>query len=127
MSEIKTTENGLKIEANEITPNESEPKSKYITLAAVEYDPFEGTEDAGTITRNTIVSLPTFCHQVNRGDLITFKEAVGPQIFNGKVLDKQTYDVEGDYLPMLLLAFENKSLGALPTVETKIEETRVTW
>nr|DAN13292.1 MAG TPA: hypothetical protein [Caudoviricetes sp.] len=51
MSEIKTTENGLKIEANEITPNESEPKSKYITLAAVEYDPFEGTEDAGTITR----------------------------------------------------------------------------
>nr|DAN13293.1 MAG TPA: hypothetical protein [Caudoviricetes sp.] len=30
-------------------------------------------------------------------------------------------------MPMLLLAFENKSLGALPTVETKIEETRVTW
>lgn len=112
------------IKANEITLNESEPK--YITLAVVEYDPDEGTRNEGIAVENMIVSLPTFCRQVNRGDLITFKESVGPQIFNGKVLAKQTYDIEGDYLPMLMLAFQNKSLGALPTVETKIEEVRVT-
>lgn len=127
MSEIKTTENGLEIEANKITLNESEPKSKYITLAVVEYDPDEGTRNEGIAVKNTIVSLPTFCRQVNRGDLITFKKPVGPQFFNGKVLAKQTYDIEGGYLPMLLLAFQNKYLGVLPTVETKIEETRVTW
>lgn len=126
MSEIKTTENGLEIKANKITLTESEPKSKYITLAVVEYDPDEGTRNEGIAVENMIVSLPTFCCQVNKGDLITFKESVGPQIFNGKVLAKQTYDVEDDYLPMLMLAFQNKSLGALPTVETKIVEMRVT-
>lgn len=126
MSEIKTTEDGLEIKANKITLNESEPKSKYITLAVVEYDPDEGTRSEGIAVENMIVSLPTFCCQVNKGDLITFKESVGPKIFNGKVLAKQTYDVEDDYLPMLMLAFQNKSLGALPTVETKIVEMRVT-
>lgn len=126
MSEIKTTEDGLEIKANKITLNESEPKSKYITLAVVEYDPDEGTRNEGIAVENMIVSLPAFCCQVNKGDLITFKESVGPKIFNGKVLAKQTYDVEDDYLPMLMLAFQNKSLGALPTVETKIVEMRVT-
>lgn len=109
---------------SEIVENES--KSKFVTLAVVEYDPDEGTRNEGIAVENMIVSLPTFCCQVDKGDLITFKESVGPQIFNGKVLAKQTYDIEGDYLPMLMLAFQNKSLGAIPTVETKIEEARVT-
>ncbi len=104
----------------------TEPETKYVTLAVVEYDPDEGTRSEGIAVENMIVSLPTFCCQVNKGDLITFKESVGPQIFNGKVLAKQTYDIEDDYLPMLMLAFQNKSLGALPTVETKIVEMRVT-
>lgn len=125
MSEIKTTENGLEIEANKITLNESEPKSKYITLAVVEYDPDEGTRNEGIAVENMIVSLPTFCRQVNRGDLITFKESVGPQIFNGKVLAKETYGFREDYLSMLLL-MSHRSLETLPNVEAKVEKVRVT-
>lgn len=125
MSEIKTTENGLEIKANKITLNESKPK--YITLAVVEYDPFEGTEDVGVTTSKAIVSLPTFCRQVGRGDLITFRTDSDSKPFSGKVLAKQTYDIEGDYLSMLLLAFGHDPIYALPTVEAKIEETKVTW
>ncbi|TGJ60365.1 hypothetical protein E4M16_07875 [Ligilactobacillus ruminis] len=103
----------------------SEPK--YITLAVVEYDPDEGTRNEGIKAKNIIVSLPVFCRQVNKGDLITFMKPSNPQLFGGKVLAKQTYDIEGDYLPMLLLASGGQFLGDLPTVETKIEETKVTW
>lgn len=125
MNEIKTTENGLEIEANKITLNES--KSKYITLAVVEYDPNRTTMYEGTKVENIIVSLPTFCHQVSRGDLITFKKHLNPQPFKGEVLAKETYDVKDDYLLMLLSASNIESLETLPTVETKIVETRVSW
>lgn len=125
MSEIKATEDGLEIKANKITLGKLEPKSKYVTLAIVEYDPFEGTGDAGVTRRKDIVSLPTFCRQVDKDDLITFRAAPDCDLFSGKVLVKQTYDIEGDYLPMLLLAFDRDPQYALPTVETKIEEVRV--
>ncbi|SEM38936.1 hypothetical protein SAMN05216431_10233 [Ligilactobacillus sp. WC1T17] len=124
MSEIKTTENGLEIQANKITLEG--PETKYITLAVVEYDPYEGMDCEGNDKDKTLVRLPTFCHQVNRGDLITFKTGSSSKPFQGKVLAKQTYNVEDDYLPMLLLAF-NQDLGCLPTIEVKIEEVRVTW
>lgn len=124
MAEIKATENGLGIQAGKITLEG--PETEYVTLAVVEYDPDETTMNEGTRVKNIIVRLPTFCRQVDRGDLITFTKHLNPMIFNGKVLAKQTYAVEGDYLPMLLLAFDSKSLGTLPTVRTKIEETRVT-
>ena len=98
--------------------------SKYITLAAVEYDPDEGTENEGNTTDIEIVRLPTFCHQVGKDDLITFKRNYN--VFKGVVLAKQTYNTEDNYLSMLLIA-SYRSLEGLSTVETKIEETRVTW
>lgn len=105
---------------SEIVENESE--SKYVTLAVVKYDPNKGTEREGDTTENEIVRLPTFCCQVDVGDSITFKSY---GIFKGEVLAKQTYDVEDDYLSMLLLA-SYRSLETLPTIETKIVEMRVT-
>ena len=100
----------------------TEPGTKYVTLAVVKYDPNKGTEREGDTTENEVVRLPTFCRQVDVGDSITFRSF---ETFCGEVLAKKTYDVEDDYLSMLLLA-SYRSLETLPTVETKTEEVRVT-
>lgn len=127
MSEIKTTENGLEIEANKITLEG--PKTEYVTLAVVEYNPNEALGCEGNATENALVRLPTFCHQVSEGDTVTFTRG---SIFTvrGRVLIKVTYDVEDPRLHMLMLmestapAFQDPK--NLPVVETKIEEVRVT-
>ena len=102
----------------------TEPETKYITLAAVEYDPDEGTKKEGYTTDIEIVRLPTFCHQVGKNDLITFRRSY--KVFKGVVIAKQTYNTEDNYLSMLLRV-SCHSLEGLSTVETKIEETKVTW
>ena len=70
MSEIKTAENGLGIQAGKITLEG--PETEYVTLAAVEYDPYEGMDCEGNEKDKTLVRLPTFCHQVGEDDKITF-------------------------------------------------------
>lgn len=136
MSEIKAMENGLEIEANEITLNES--KSKFVTLAVVEYDPDEGMDCEGNEKDKTLVRLPAFCHQVGEDDKITFSGKINvdtrpeskpwnaPEewIWTGYVLVKASYEIRDPRLHMLLLGF-GQSLTSLPVVETKIEEVRV--
>ena len=70
MAGIKATENGLGIQADKITLEG--PETEYVTLAAVEYDPYEGMDCEGNEKDTTLVRLPTFCHQVGEDDKITF-------------------------------------------------------
>lgn len=136
MSEIKATENGLGIQAGKITLEG--PETEYVTLAAVEYDPYEGMDCEGNEKDTTLVRLPTFCHQVGEDDKITFSGKINvdtkpeskpwnaPEewIWTGYVLAKASYEVRDPHLHMLLLGF-GQSLTSLPVVETKIEEVRV--
>lgn len=136
MSEIKTTEDGLEIKANEITLEG--PETEYVTLAVVEYDPYEGMDCEGNEKDKTLVRLPTFCRQVDEDDKITFSGKISvdaspeskpwnaPEewIWTGYVLAEASYEVRDPRLHMLLLGF-GQSLTSLPVVETKIEEVRV--
>lgn len=136
MAGIKATENGLGIQAGKITLEG--PETEYVTLAAVEYDPYEGMDCEGNEKDKTLVRLPAFCQQVGEDDKITFSgkldvdtrlesepwNAPEEWIWTGYVLAKATYEVRGPRLHMLLLGF-GQSLTSLPVVETKIEEVRV--
>lgn len=136
MAEIKATEDGLGIQAGKITLEG--PETEYVTLAAVEYDPYEGMDCEGNEKDKTLVRLPAFCQQVGEDDKITFSgkldvdtrlesepwNAPEEWIWTGYVLAKATYEVRGPRLHMLLLGF-GQSLTSLPVVETKIEEVRV--
>lgn len=136
MAEIKATKNGLGIQAGKITLEG--PETEYVTLAAVEYDPYEGMDCEGNEKDKTLVRLPAFCQQVGEDDKITFSgkldvdtrlesepwNAPEEWIWTGYVLAKATYEVRGPRLHMLLLGF-GQSLTSLPVVETKIEEVRV--
>ena len=136
MAEIKTTGNGLGIQASKITLEG--PETEYVTLAVVEYDPYEGMDCEGNEKSKALVRLPTFCQQVGEDDKITFSgrldvdtrpesepwNAPEEWIWTGYVLSKATYEVRGPRLHMLLLGFD-QSLTSLPVVETKIEEVRV--
>lgn len=136
MAGIKATENGLGIQAGKITLEG--PETEYVTLAAVEYDPYEGMDCEGNEKDKTLVRLPAFCQQVGEDDKITFSgkldvdtrlesepwNAPEEWIWTGYVLAKATYEVRGPRLHMLLLGF-GQSLTSLPVVETKIEEVKV--
>lgn len=136
MAEIKATEDGLGIQAGKITLEG--PETEYVTLAAVEYDPYEGMDCEENEKDKTLVRLPAFCQQVGEDDKITFSgkldvdtrlesepwNAPEEWIWTGYVLAKATYEVRGPRLHMLLLGF-GQSLTSLPVVETKIEEVRV--
>ena len=136
MAGIKATENGLGIQADKITLEG--PETEYVTLAAVEYDPYEGMDCEGNEKDTTLVRLPTFCHQVGEDDKITFSGKINvdtkPEskpwnapkewIWTGYVLAKASYEVRDPHLHMLLLGC-GQSLTSLPVVETKIEEVRV--
>ena len=136
MAEIKATENGLEIQAGKITLEG--PETEYVTLAVVEYDPYEGMDCEANEKDKTLVRLPTFCHQVGEDDKITFSgkldvdtrpeskpwNAPEEWIWTGYVLSEATYEVRDPRLHMLLLGF-GQSLTSLPVVETKIEEVRV--
>lgn len=136
MAEIKTTENGLEIQASKIKLEG--PETEYVTLAVVEYDPYEGMDCEGNEKDKTLVRLPTFCRQVGEEDKITFSGKISvdtspesepwnaPEgwIWTGYVLSEATYEVRDPRLHMLLLGF-SQSLTSLPVVETKIEEVRV--
>lgn len=136
MAEIKTTENGLEIQAGKITLEG--PETEYVTLAVVEYDPYEGMDCEGNEKDKTLVRLPTFCRQVDEDDKITFSRKISvdasPEskpwnaleewIWTGYVLAEASYEVRDPRLHMLLLGF-GQSLTSLPVVETKIEEVRV--
>lgn len=134
MAEIKT--NGLEIQASKITLEG--PETEYVTLAVVEYDPYEGMDCEGNEKDKTLVRLPTFCRQVGEDDKITFSGKISvdtspesepwnaPEewIWTGYVLAEASYEVRDPRLHMLLLGFD-QSLASLPVVETKIEEVRV--
>ena len=136
MAEIKTAENGLEIQASKITLEG--PETEYVTLAVVEYDPYEGMDCEGNEKDKTLVRLPTFCQQVGEDDKITFSGKISvdtspesepwnaPEewIWTGYVLAEASYEVRDPRLHMLLLGFD-QSLTSLPVVETKIEEVRV--
>lgn len=136
MAEIKATENGLEIQAGKITLEG--PETEYVTLAVVEYDPYEGMDCEGNEKDKTLVRLPTFCRQVGEDDKITFSGKISvdtrpesepwnaPEewIWTGYVLAEASYEVRDPRLHMLLLGF-GQSLASLPVVETKIEEVRV--
>lgn len=136
MAEIKTTDNGLEIQASKITLEG--PETEYVTLAVVEYDPYEGMDCEGNEKDKTLVRLPTFCRQVGEDDKITFSGKISvdtrpesepwnaPEewIWTGYVLAEASYEVRDPRLHMLLLGFD-QSLTSLPVVETKIEEVRV--
>lgn len=136
MAEIKTTENGLEIQASKIKLEG--PETEYVTLAVVEYDPYEGMDCEGNEKDKTLVRLPTFCRQVGEEDKITFSGKISvdtspesepwnaPEewIWTGYVLAEASYEVRDPRLHMLLLGFD-QSLTSLPVVETKIEEVRV--
>lgn len=114
------------------------PETEYVTLAVVEYDPYEGMDCEGNEKDKTLVRLPTFCRQVGEDDKITFSgkldvdtrpeskpwNAPEEWIWTGYVLSEATYEVRDPRLHMLLLGF-GQSLTSLPVVETKIEEVRV--
>ena len=114
------------------------PETEYVTLAVVEYDPYEGMDCEGNEKDKTLVRLPTFCRQVGEDDKITFSgkrdvdtrpesepwNAPEEWIWTGCVLSEATYEVRDPRLHMLLLGFD-QSLTSLPVVETKIEEVRV--
>lgn len=135
-SEIKATEDGLEIKADKIKLEG--PETEYVTLAVVEYDPYEGMDCEGNEKDKTLVRLPTFCRQVGEDDKITFSgkrdvdtrpeskpwNAPEEWIWTGYVLSEATYEVRDPRLHMLLLGF-GQSLTSLPVVETKIEEVRV--
>lgn len=136
MTEIKATENGLGIQADKIKLEG--PETEYVTLAVVEYDPYEGMDCEGNEKDKTLVRLPTFCRQVGEDDKITFSGKISvdtssesepwnaPEewIWTGYVLAEASYEVRDPRLHMLLLGFD-QSLTSLPVVETKIEEVRV--
>lgn len=136
MSEIKATEDGLEIKADKIKLEG--PEAEYVTLAVVEYDPYEGMDCEGNEKDKTLVRLPTFCRQVGEDDKITFSGKISvdtslesepwnaPEewIWTGYVLAEASYEVRDPRLHMLLLGF-GQSLTSLPVVETKIEEVRV--
>lgn len=136
MGEIKATENGLGIQASKITLEG--PETEYVTLAVVEYDPYDGMDCEGDEKDKTLVRLPTFCRQVDEDDKITFSGKISvdasPEsepwnapkewIWTGYVLAEASYEVRDPRLHMLLLGF-GQSLTSLPVVETKIEEVRV--
>lgn len=114
------------------------PETEYVTLAVVEYDPYEGMDCEGNEKSKTLVRLPTFCQQVGEDDKITFSGKISvdaspeskpwnaPEewIWTGYVLAEASYEVRDPRLHMLLLGF-GQSLTSLPVVETKIEEVRV--
>lgn len=108
MAEIKATENGLGIQADKITLEG--PETEYVTLAAVEYDPYEGMDCEGNEKDTRPESEPW--------------NAPEEWIWTGYVLSKASYEVRDPHLHMLLLGF-GQSLTSLPVVETKIEEVRV--
>lgn len=119
MSEIKATEDGLEIKADKIKLEG--PEAEYVTLAVVK------GEVLGNM-KNTLVRLPTFCHQVSEGDTVAFTQNLICTV-RGRVLIKATYDVEDPRLHMLMLMQSTDPMFQdpknLPIVEMKIEEVRV--
>lgn len=114
------------------------PETEYVTLAVVEYDPYEGMIAKETkkarrlfVCRHSANKLAKMIRSRSAEDLtwtrgLKASRGMLPKNGSGRgtCFLKATYEVRGPRLHMLLLGFD-QSLTSLPVVETKIEEVRV--